>query len=218
MFPVSSFIIKNEDRTFIHSHSLRSDWSESQVTGAVVWDLENQYPILCFGMKQCPICKKEFLSHPSVLTPELLVEYRMYFGIYTLDSDFKWCWVYQIKDQLNHTTNNVYFFQHSTLFLLFHKTHQQIGDFFLVIMSPNKVGWKNFSPQSEIFQTLDHFCSPLVLFVGFFNRNLPPLPPYFWKRLTSELDTIFVILVMLYTFPLLDNYLHVSLNLHLLKT
>lgn len=129
LFRVSSFIIKNEDRTFIHAHSPRSDRSESQVTGAVVWDLENQYPILCFGTRQRPLCKEEFLNHPYALTPAVLVEYRMCSGIQAVNLEISSDVECTLQDQLNHTINNMYFFQHYILFLLFCKIHEQIRDF-----------------------------------------------------------------------------------------
>lgn len=154
LFPVSSFIIKNEDRTFIHLHSLRSDWSESQVTGAVVWDLENQYPILCFGMKQCPICKKEFLSHLCALTPALLVEYCMYLGIHALDSESS-SDAESTKSRMSWiTSQKCVLFQHCILALLFRnmKNMNKQKTFPLVIMSPNKKQRKNFSPQRRFFR------------------------------------------------------------------
>lgn len=57
--------------------------------------------------------------------------------------DFKWCRIYQIKDQLNHTSN-VYYLQHCILFCFFIGSMEKSKTFFLVIMCRNITRLKDF--------------------------------------------------------------------------
>lgn len=126
--------------------------------------------------------------------------------------DFKGRRIHQIKGCLNCTTNNVHFFQHCILFLPFHRRP-------LVIMSPNKIGWANFSPQSRFFRLQ-------IILVSPFCKNQNKTTSYHHHHRISEKDWhqcwtqhfVYTLYILLYSFPLIDISLHVSLNLQLLKT